>query len=76
MTVDGVCWACFGAVSESTCLLGEAEAHQSSAGLSAVWLLALAHWQVLEMALMGGGEQGEAALVLCPTPTESPLGVS
>lgn len=68
VTVDGVCWACFGAVSESTWLLGEAEAHRRSAGLSAAWLLALAHWQVLEMALRGGGEQGEAALGLCPTP--------
>lgn len=70
MTVDGVCWVCFGAVSESISLLGEAEAHQSSARLSAAWLLALAHWQVLEITLRGGGEQGEAALVLCPTPTK------
>lgn len=43
MTVDELCWACFGAVSESTWLLGEEEAHWSSAGLSAAWLLALAH---------------------------------
>lgn len=64
------CWVCFGAVSESAWLLGEAEAHWNSAGLLAAWLLALAHWQVLEMALRGGGEQGEAVLGLCPTPTK------
>lgn len=67
-TEDGVCWACFGAVSESTWLLGRQK--PISAGLSAAWLLTVAHWQVLEMALRGGGGQGEAALVLCPTPTE------
>lgn len=61
----------FGAVSESTWSLGEAEpigAVQGSQQLG--WLLALTHWQVLEMALRGGGEHGEAALVLCPTPAK------